>query len=354
MSNNKELNTRKLAAFSMKVLGDMGGTFIGMMCYIGDRMGLFKTLSTNGPGTSREIASRLGINERYTREWLSSLTSAKYVEYEPSTKKFTLPPEHAELLAQEYGVCGGYQQVSAFWEVMDKVLDSFKNGGGVSPSSYNDNFWKGLERFTGSMFEDLLIDQWLPLLPEIREDLNRGIKVADVGCGSGKAIKKLANEFPNSVFTGYDILEPNISTAISKANKAGVSSNTNFKQIDVTNGIPEKYNLITVFDVIHDMANPKGGLIAIKDALKPKGVFLLLDMKCSDKLEENITPIAPIMYGISIMYCMTQSLSQGGEGLGAMGLPPSKVRELCKESGFSEVKEIQIKNPFNILYLIKP
>jgi 2-polyprenyl-3-methyl-5-hydroxy-6-metoxy-1,4-benzoquinol methylase len=354
INNNKKLNTAKLGAFSMKVLGDMSGTFIGMMCYIGDRLGLFKTLLTDGSGTSKEIANRLKIDERYTREWLSSLTSAKYLEYNPSTKQFTLPPEHAELLAQDYGVCGAYQQVSAFWEVMDKVLDSFKNGGGVSPSSYSDDLWKGMEKLTGSMFEELLIEQWLPLLPEIQENLNRGIKVADIGCGWGKAILKLASEFPNSKFTGYDILENNISTAISRANKADVSSNTNFKQIDVIKGIPEKFDLITVFDVIHDLANPKGGLIAIKDAVKPKGVLLLLDMKCSEKLEENITPIAPIMYGISIMYCMTQSLSQGGEGLGTMGLPPSKVRKLCIESGFSEVNEIPINSLFNILYSVIP
>jgi len=354
MSNNKELNVKKLRSFSQKVFSDLSGNFIGMTVYIGDRMGLFRTLSTDGPGTSREIADRLRINERYTREWLSSLTSAEYLEYDPLTKQFTLPPEHAELLAQEFGVCGGYLYVSSFWEVMDKVLEAFKNGGGVSSSSYNDNFWKGMERFNGSRYENLLIDQWLPLLPEIQEDLKHGIKVADVGCGSGKAIIKLTSEFPNSVFTGYDILESNISTAISYANKAGVSSNINFRQIDATEGFPEKYDLITVFDVIHDMANPKGGLIAIKDALKPNGVLLLLEMKCSDKLEENITPTAQIMYTFSIMYCMTQSLSQGGEGLGTMGLPPSKLRELCMESGFSEVKEIPINNPLNILYLIKP
>jgi len=354
MSNNKKINKAKLGAFSMKVLGDIGGTFIGMMCYIGDRLGLFNTLSTDGPGTSREIANRLGIDERYTREWLSSLTAAKYLEYDPSTKLFTLPLEHAELVAQEYGVGGAYQQVSAMWAVMDKVLDSFKNGGGVSPSSYPDELWEGMERFTGSMFEDLLIEQWLPIIPEIRDELNRGIEVADVGCGAGKAIIKLASEFPNSTFTGYDMLEYNISTSISRASKAGVSSNTSFKQIDIMKGIPEEFDLITVFDVIHDLVNPKRGLKAIKNALRPEGVLLLLDIKCSDKLEENITPLAPMMYGISIMYCMTQSLSQGGEGLGAMGLPPSKVRELCIASGFSEVKEVPIKSPFNILYSIKP
>ncbi len=146
LNNDKKLNAAKLGSFSLKVLGDLSGTFTGMMCYIGDRLGLFKTLSTDGPGTSREIANRLRMNERYTREWLSSLTSAKYLEYDPSTKKFTLPPEHASL-AQNYGFCGLYQQVSAFWAVIDKVLDSFKNGGGVSPSSYNDDFgmaWKEL------------------------------------------------------------------------------------------------------------------------------------------------------------------------------------------------------------------
>ncbi len=160
--------------------------------------------------------------------------------------------------------------------------------------------------------------------------------------------------FPNSRYVGFDPFGPAISRATANAAAAGVDDRVSFRQLDVIDGIPGHYDIITTFDVIHDMVNPRGALRAIRRALKPDGTYLLLDFNCKDKLEENMGPVSAMLYGFSIIYCMTVSLANGGEGLGTMGLPESKVRELCAEAGFSKVRPLPIDNPFNTLYEIKP
>ncbi|MFQ5933834.1 MAG: methyltransferase [Dehalococcoidia bacterium] len=357
MATQPQIDEAKLEEFMHQVVGNLSGTVVTTMSVIGDRLGLFKDLNSNGPATSAELAARAGINERYAREWLGAMASAGYLEYEPASRHFTLPPEQAQAFAQEGGpvfVGGMHQMLPAFWGQLERVAQAFRQGGGVSQSAYDQNMWEGLERFTGTWFENLLVQQWIPAVPEVQAKLERGVLVADVGSGNGRALIKLAQAFPNSRYVGYDIYEPATEKAAAKAQAAGVADRLSFKCLDVVEGIPEQYDLITTFDVIHDMANPRGALKAIRQALKPDGSYLLLDINCSDKLEDNAGPLGAMFYGVSILYCMTTSLAGGGEGLGTMGLPPSKVEELCAEAGFGSVRQLPLENPFNILYEIKP
>lgn len=221
-------------------------------------------------------------------------------------------------------------------------------------SAYDDSLWEGQARVSARWAQNLLTQVWLPALPQVQGKLERESAVADVGCGRGAALIKLAQAYPNSYYVGYDFFEPAIAHASESARAAGVADRVRFQQLDAANGLPAQYDVITTFDVVHDAANPRGLLRAIRQALKPGGIYICVEMNCSDKLEENIGPIGALFHGISFLYCMTTSLAQGGAGLGTLGLPESRLRELCVEVGFRSVGRIPLENPFNALYAIRP
>jgi 2-polyprenyl-3-methyl-5-hydroxy-6-metoxy-1,4-benzoquinol methylase len=190
-------------------------------------------------------------------------------------------------------------------------------------------------------------------MPEVRAKLERGALVADVGCGRGRAQIRLAQAFPNSRYIGFDVFQPTIARAAAAAEAAGVADRVTFAHLDGSTGLPEQYDLITTWDVVHDAVDPRGMLRAIRRALKPDGIYVCLDINCSEKLEENAGPLATLFHGFSILYCMTTSLAGGGEGLGTLGLPEPKLRELATEAGFGSVRRVPLENPFNNLYELR-
>jgi 2-polyprenyl-3-methyl-5-hydroxy-6-metoxy-1,4-benzoquinol methylase len=320
-------------------------------------LGLFKVLAAHGPATSSELAARVSIDERYAREWLGAMASAGYIQYDPKTRKFTLPAEHVPVLAQENGpfFFGGlYHMLSGMLGPLNQIARCFKEGGGIPQTAYDENMWDGLERFTAAWFENLLLQQWIPAMPVVQEKLMKGCSVADVGCGRGRALIKMSQAFPNSRYVGYDIFGPTIARASAYADIAGVSARVTFKQWDVSKGLPAKYDVITTFDVIHDAVDPVGLIRSIRRALNPGGRYVCLDINCSDKLEENAGPLGAMFQSVSVLYCMTTSLAHNGAGLGTVGLPESKLREFAKEAGFSDVRRVPMENPFNNLYELTP
>ncbi len=351
------VDLKKTEEFAHKVLEDTSSATTVIMSAIGDRLGLFKDLAENGAATSEEVAQRAKIHERYAREWLGGMTAAGYLTYDPGTRRFLLPPDHVPALAEEGGPMffgGIHSELLGMIQVYDQVIEAFRNGGGVDPGNYPSGFYDGLDRFTSNWHNNLLIQQWIPSVPHILSRLKQGITVADVGSGRGRALVNLAKAFPRSLFVGYDIFEPNLRYAMEFARAEGVADRVKFVERDVSKGLPEDYDLITTFDVIHDAVDPRGILRSIRKGLKPDGIYLCLDINCSDKLEENVGPLGALFYGFSIMYCMTTSLAKGGEGLGTLGLPLSKLEELAKEAGFSEVRRLPLENPFNNLYELRP
>jgi 2-polyprenyl-3-methyl-5-hydroxy-6-metoxy-1,4-benzoquinol methylase len=350
-----QIDLAQVEAFAGKVLGDASGMAATIMASIGDRLGLFRSLAQGGPATSSQLAERTGLNERYTREWLGGMASAGYLTYDPLTQQFTLPAEHAPVLAQEGGPAfmGGIQQfLIGVGEPIDQVIGAFKHGGGVPQSAYTENTWAGLDRFTAGWFENLLLQQWVPAMPAVQLALERGANVADVGCGRGRALIKLAQAFPNSRFVGYDAYGPAVEDATARAAAAGVADRIRFEARDVSQGLPETYDIITTFDVIHDAVDPSGLLRAIHDGLRPGGRYVCLDINCSDLVEEQAGPLDTLRYGFSILYCMTTSLAHQGAGLGTVGLPESTLRTLCDEAGFGQFRRVPLENPFNNLYEI--
>ncbi len=351
------LDRERLEVFTERAFRDLSGAYITAMCILGDRLGLFKALAALGPATSVELAVQAQVQERYAREWLSAMTCAAYVDYDPASERFTLPPEHAAVLAGEGGphfIGGEYQQFPALLSVLNLLAAAFRQGGGVPQAAYHEDLYIGLDRNSAALYQHMLVQEWLPTMPAVQGALERGIAVADVGCGGGRALIALAQAFPRSRFTGYDLHAPTLALAQQHAEDAGVADRVRFVLLDASEGLPEMYDLITTFLVVHDAANPRRLLRAIRAALKPEGTYLCVEVKASAKLEKNIGPMGAYCYATSVLYCLTTSLAEGGEGLGTAGMPVSKVEELCAEAGFSRVRRLPIDHPFRQVFEILP
>lgn len=345
----------KLEKFLDTAVADIKGTMVLTMANLGDRLGLFKALA-EGSATSVALAARTGLQERYVREWLAGMTCAEYIEYDSVTGAFSIPPEHAQVLAEETSpvfLSGLYQEMPAVWKVLGRLESRFEDGGGLSMADYHHDWWDGMERFTGTWFRHHLLQAWIPGVPEVRRKLEDGVHVADIGCGRGRALVKLAKAFPGVTGVGYDLVESNLEAARRHAEDEGVGDRIRFRNHDVHLGLPEPYGLITGFDTMHDLADPGAALRAVAEGLEEEGSCLLLEFKVADRLEDNINPMGAMLYGWSLTYCMTTSLGMGGKGLGTCGLPEGVLRRLATEAGFSTMEVVPFDNPFNIVYHLR-
>ncbi len=345
----------KTEAFVGKVLGDAAGLFAMVCCSVGDKLGLFKDLEAHGPQTSRELAECLGLSGRYVREWGACLAAAGYLAYDPQSQRYALPAENAPVLAQEGGASffgGIFQQAGALLGLYEPLIRAFKDGKGISPSLYGEDVWKGELRGNDMWHENLLVQVWIPLIPDVKARLEAGARVADIGCGSGKAIVRLAQAFPKSTFVGYDIDPPSVERAQALARADGVADRVRFEVLDLTKGMPGGFDIITAFDVVHDTADPKGVFGRVRGALKPGGTFVLLEINGATRQEDNAAPLGPIFYGISLLFCMSIAIARGGEGLGTVGLHEGRVREFASHTGFASVRRVDLNNPMNVLYEI--
>jgi SAM-dependent methyltransferase len=342
-------------AFAGRALGDLAGMMTTLMCVTGDRLGLFARLA-EGPATSAELAERAGVDERYAREWLRGMTAAGYLTYDRADERHALPAAHAPVLAEEGGpmfMGGVYQEAAGALPALPGVIDAFRTGGGVDQAAYGADFWAGLERFSGAWFDNVLVPQWLESVPDVRDRLRDGARMADIGCGAGRALVRLAEAFPASTFTGYDLFPGQIERARRNARAAGVEDRVSFEVADAAAGLPARFDVITTFDVVHDAAAPDRLVRGVRDALADDGAYLLLEINSADDPADNVGPLATAFYGFSLFYCMTTSLAQGGAGLGTCGLPEARVRELLGGAGFGNV-ERAFEDPFNVLYVARP
>jgi len=341
------------AAFTGRVLGDTAAAATVVMAALGDRLGLFKRLASDGPATSVALAGRASLDERYVREWLRGMYAAGYLTYEPGAMTFAIPEAHVPTLATEPGPAffgGVHQELLGAVQRYDDILASFRSGGGVHQGHLHPDVGLGTARFTAAWHEHLLVPEWLPLVPITRALLEDGADVADVGCGAGLACINLARHFPASRFVGYDVSPASVDAARLNAKEAGVEDRVTFEVLDASQGLPRMFDVITTFDVVHDAVAPRALLSSIREALREGGRYVCLDINCSAETTENVGPIPTLLYGFSLLYCMTTSLAEGGAGLGTLGLPEPVLRELAAEAGFSGVRRVEMDNPFNSLY----
>ncbi|MFD4018102.1 class I SAM-dependent methyltransferase [Streptomyces sindenensis] len=342
--------------FAGRMLQVLNDSCLGYLCSIGHRTRLFDVMAQLPPSTSEHIAGAAGLNERYVREWLGGVTVGGIVEYDPADGTYRLPPEHAASLCRDAGpdnLASFLQDLALIGLVEDEVVAAFRDGGGVPYSSYP-KFQELQAEETARVYDAALVDVIIPLVPGLPErlDSGAGLDVLDVGTGQGHAVNLLARAFPASRFTGVDMSEGGIAAARDEAARLGLR-NAHFELADAA-AVTGTYDLITAFDVIHDLARPAETLAAVAGALRDDGVFLMGDIAASSKLEENLDlPLGPTLYAFSVFYCMTTSLSEGGAGLGTVWGRQTALRML-KEAGFGDVRVREVEGDIlNVYYVAR-
>ena len=346
----------KLHQFIGQMLSDLGGAASVALVRIGDALGLYKTLHQRGPMTVADLAAAAKVNERYLREWLSQQAASNYISYDSATQKFALPPEQAMVFAIEDSpvyMMGAFDLMTWLVESKDQIEAVFPTGAGVPWSDHTSCFFCAVGRFFRPGYHNNLVSNWLPVLDGVAEKLQRGAKVADVGCGHGWSTVIMAKAFPNSQFIGYDFHPNSIEHAAAHAREHGVTANTRF-EIATAKGYPEKdFDLVAFFDCLHDMGDPAGAAAHVRQSLKPDGCWMIIEPMAGDKLEDNLNPVGRIYYAGSTMGCVPTSLSQEvGAALGAQA-GETKLREVITAGGFQRVRRAA-ETPFNMILEARP
>jgi SAM-dependent methyltransferase len=352
--DHQTLDRKKAAAMAKQVGVDFGGALTAALAYIGDRLGIFRTMAEGSRFTTQQLAQRTGLNERYLREWISTMAAAGYVEYSPLDATFRMTGEQAAVLATEdttYFTAGAFQYAVACYRQIPKLMEAFKNGGGVPFSDFGADIVEAIERLFHVGYETWVAREWIPAVPDIHQRLLSGAEVAEVGCGAGQCLIPVAASFPNSHFFGYDVDRSSVERARNKAVKAGIAGRVEFEQI-AAERVPfrDRFDLVMAFNCIHDMAQPRAALAAIARMLKPDGAFLWSEADVGSRLEDNLGPVGRTLYGASTMHCMTVSLAQGGEGLGS-AISEELAKSLASEAGFAILERLPVKNPFHQIFL---
>lgn len=334
-------DTAQAQGFAERLLRALNDGALCLMVSIGHRTGLYDTMSRLPPATSEDIAAAAQLNERYVREWLGAMVTGGVVEYDPATSRYRLPPEHAGSLtraavADNMAVFAQY--ISTLGSVEEHIVECFRKGGGV-PYDRFPRFHEVMAEDSGQSVMSSLESHILPLVPGLTGRLERGIRVLDLGCGRGRILQRLAALYPNSRFTGIDLSEEAVAFAREQA--AGLS-NVEFVARDLSDfdrtADPAAFDLITTFDAIHDQGQPLNVLKGIQRALAADGVYLMQDISGTSHVDRDVEhPLGTLLYTVSCMHCMTVSLAQGGEGLGAMW-GEERTIEYLKRAGFQSVE----------------
>ena len=341
--------------FEEYMLDVMNKAATALMLSVGHRTKLFDSMNDGTSMTSHQIADKSRLNERYVREWLGAMVTGKIIDYDPANKTYSLSENKAKLLSRggDYNFASSMQWIPSLAVVEDEIVKCFEKGGGVPYESFH-RFHTVMADESSQTVLPALVNSILPLVPNLVEKLKNGIKVLDVGCGSGGALNLMAQSFPNSQFTGYDFSQEAIQNAKRESENVG-NKNTLFEVQDVEH-FPEKekFDLVTAFDAIHDQAAPAKVLENIRATVKDNGIFLMQDIGSSSQLENNKShPLGPFLYTISCLHCMTVSLALDGHGLGAMW-GKEKAIQMLKEAGFSDIEVKQLPHdPINYYYIAK-
>lgn len=348
------IDPEKAEAFAGQFLNAVNGASVVALASLGKHTGLLDAMAGLPASTSQEIADAAKLNERYVREWLGGMVLGRVVEYDAPAKTYVLPPEHAAFLT----TAAGPNNLSVLAQVFpylgliqDELVEAFRKGGGVPYSSFPD--FQALQgEMTAAFFDTALVDGILPMAPGMIDKLKAGADVLDIGTGAGHAVNLMAAAFPNSRFVGYDFASEGVELGRREASAKNLG-NVRFEKKDIAElNEPGRYDLITAFELVHDLAKPEKVLSGAYEALKPDGVFLVVDIQASSNLEENMDhPIGPAFFTFSVFHCMTVSLAQGGAGLGTV-VGEQKVTQLLRDAGFSSVDVQHVEGDFFYAYYV--
>jgi SAM-dependent methyltransferase len=346
----------KLDEFIGKLLNDMGAAATAAMVLIGDKLGLYKALAEGGSLTPSELAARTGTAERYVREWLAAQAAAGYVQYRPDTGTYAMTTEQAMVLADDTSpafMAGGFEVIASMCKDEPKITEAFRSGRGVGWHEHSPCLFRGTERFFRTGYTAHLVQEWLPVLAGVQEKLERGAKVADVGCGHGASTIVMARAFPNSTFIGFDYHFPSVERARTAAREAGVEQHCRFEVADAKAYPGNDYDLVAFFDCLHDMGDPVGAAKHVRQSLGADGTWLIVEPYAKDAVEDNLNPIGRIYYAASTMICVPASLSQeGGLALGAQA-GEARLRQVVMGGGFTRFRRATA-TPFNLVLEARP
>ncbi len=346
----------RLMAFVHRAVDEVGAALNTALVVMGDELGLYRAMAGAGPIDPPELAERAGIAERYAREWLNAQAAGGFVTYDPATGRYELPPEHAVALTDESSPAylPGFFQI-ALGSVLDapRITEAARSGSGVGWHEHGHDVFDGCERFFRPGYNAHLRDSWLPALDGVVQRLERGARVADVGCGHGASTILMAQAYPRSTFTGIDYHAGSIESARARAAAAGLGESVRF-EVAPARAIPGgDFDLVTMFDCLHDMGDPVGAAAAVREALAPDGVWMIVEPAAGDRVEDNLNPVGRAYYGFSTLLCTPASLDQEvGLALGAQA-GEARIRDVATAGGFTRFRRVA-ETPFNIVYEARP
>jgi SAM-dependent methyltransferase len=350
------IDEAKLEAFMGQAVTDMGAIISAPLMVIGEKLGLYKAMARAGPLSSQEVAERSGAAERYVREWLRNQAAGGYLTYDSESDRYTLPDEHALALADEdspFYILGVYDSIASLYADEDQILEAFRSGGGMGWHEHDHRLFRGTERFFRPGYRAHLVAEWIPALEGVQAKLERGAKVADVGCGHGASTVIMANAFPNSEFFGFDYHDASITRAREAAREAGVEDRITFEVASAKDYPGGDYDLVCVFDCLHDMGDPVGASAHVLRTLDPDGTWMIVEPFANDRVEENLNPVGRVFYGASTVICTPASLAQEvGLALGAQA-GEARLTEVLKQGGFTRVRRAT-ETPFNLILEARP
>jgi len=344
-----ELDEAALMAFVFRAVDEVGASLNCALVVMGDRLGYYRALADRGPLTAPELAQATGTGERYAAEWLNAQAAGAFVTYDPTTGRYTLPPEHVVALTDESSPAflPGFFQI-AFGTISDasRIFDRAREGDGLGWGDHNHDVHEGCERFFRPSYAANLLPSWLPSLTGVVPKLERGARVHDLGCGHGASTVLMAEAFPASTFVGSDAHGESIGVARERAIEAGVSDRVEFEAVSSTSVAGSGYDLVTVFDALHDMGDPVGCARRVHDLLADDGTWMIVEPAAGDRIEDNLNPVGRAYYGFSTLLCTPASLSQDvGLAIGTQA-GPARIRDIVTAAGFSQFR-IAAQTPFN-------
>jgi 2-polyprenyl-3-methyl-5-hydroxy-6-metoxy-1,4-benzoquinol methylase len=351
-----EVDTDKLMQFVFRAVDEVGATLNSALVVIGDKLGLYRALGHNGGLSPAELAERTGTAERYVREWLNAQAAGGYVAYDADTGRYMLPPEQRVALtdSDSPAYLPGFFQL-ALGSVIDspKILEAARSGAGVGWHEHVHDVHEGCERFFRPGYNAHLIAEWLPTLDGVVEKLERGALVADVGCGHGASTILMAQAFPNSTFVGSDYHQGSIETARARAQEAGVADRVRFEIEPAAAYGGSGYDLVTMFDCLHDMGDPIGAARHVRGTLKADGTWMIVEPHAGDRVEDNLNPVGRAYYAFSTLLCTPASLSQEvGLALGAQA-GEARIRDVVQAGGLTRFRRVA-ETPFNLVFEARP
>jgi SAM-dependent methyltransferase len=354
-ASTSHIDEDKLMSFAMRTIDDIAAGYTGVMVSLGSKLGLYKALAGAGPLSAGEVASRAGCSGRYVQEWLNAQAASGYLVYHGVSETYELAPEQAAVLADEdspFFIPHAWNVPASMWFDEAQAIDAVRTGKGVAWGEHHECMSCGVAAFYRNGYRASLVQQWLPALDGVVQQLEAGMEVADIGCGHGHSTLLMAQAFPRSRFHGFDTHAGSIAEARRHADQAGVADRVRFDFARAIDYPDRRYGLICFFDVLHDLGDPVAAARHAAATLAPGGTLLLIEPFCHDRVEDNVGTVSQLYYSASTVICCAHAISEGGRMVLGAQAGPARLEEVFRKAGFTHFRRAA-ETPFNLIFEIR-